>query len=368
MKKPNIKFYCKISEKYMKYIMLLIFTVFVISLILAILAIRQPSEIEEKVIKNVIEEKTSFDYKAKVKPSTLYPNGGIITPDKVIFNNLTEDFIVELKSDINTEQSVRIDATKKITYNLIAEKMWEREFVLKQPIKYNTEGINHSVVNEEVHININEINSYITKVEEETLVRPNYLLTVKSVVTGNVYDENDNSIYEINNILEIPFDLSGQYISYAGETEEKEFINTKNIEQVIVLPQYFNLLGMKLNLIGSRLGFGAAAIISLLFLLRFIIEKSKNKASASTEFNLVDKKNKGNIVTITKKIEIDSMNQVAVKSFKDLLKIAEEKDESILKYFDNSLDIVYYYITSSSFIYIFKYMNVIKGSEQVQDA
>ena len=368
MKRPNIKLYGRINEKYRKYTLIFIFTIFVISSILTILAVRQPSEIEEKVTKNIIEEKTVFGYKAKVKPSTLYLSGGIITPDKVIFNNLTEDFIVEIKEDINTQQPVRVEATKEITYNIIAEKMWEREFIIKQPTKYNSEGVLNNVLNEEVHININDINSYIAKIEEETLVRPNYLLNIKSSVIGNVYDENNNVIYEINNILEIPFDFSGQYISYAGETEEKEFINTKVIEDINVLPQYFNLLGMKLFVIGSRIGFGIIAIITLLLLIIFIIEKSNNKTAILTEISLIDKKNKGNIVAITEEIDMNSMPHVEVKKFKDLLKIAEEKDESILKYLDNSLGIVYYYITSSSFIYIFKCINSIKGSEQVQDA
>lgn len=368
MIKFNFKLYNKINGKYHRYVAGLIFIIFIFSAVLTLLAIRQPLKIEEKIIKNNIEEKNSYDYKALVKPSTLYPSGGIIIPDKVIFNSLTEDFIVEIKTDINAENPVRVEATKEVTYKLVAEKMWEREFLIKQPIKYNSEGTSHNVLNEEVHININDINSYLTKIEEETLVRPNYLLTIKSSVTGNVYDEKNNVIYEIDNILEIPFDLSGQYISYAGETDEREFAKTKAIEEINVIPQYFNLWGMNLSVVGSRIGFGVAAIISLLLLIIFIIEKIHNKTETLTEINIIDKKNKGNIVTITDKIDMNSMPQVAVKSFKDLLKIAEEKDESILKYFDNSLGIVYYYITSSSFIYIFKCINGIKGSEQVQDA
>ncbi len=368
MKKPNIELYKRINEKYRKYIIVLIFAIFIISSVLTFLSIRQPYEIEEKVIKNTIEEKTSFDYKAKVIPCTLYPEGGIITPDNVIFKNLTEDFIVEINSQIMTDQPVKIEATKSMKYNLIAEKMWEREFVLKQPFKRNYNGISHDLVNEDIHININEINDYLTKIEEETLIRPNYTIIVKSEVTGNIYDENDNIIYEINNILEIPFELSGQYIRYAGETEEKEFINTKSIEQVNIIPQQFNLFGLSLSVTGSRLCSGITAFISLVLLIIFIIEKITNKPASLSEINLIEKKNKGNIINITNKMDIGSMPQVTVKSFKELLKISEEKEESILKYFDESLGIVYYYITTSSFIYIYKSSVVIKGSEKLQDA
>lgn len=371
MKKPNIEFYKKINEKYRKYIVVLIFVIFIISAVLTFLSIRQPYEIEEKVIKNTIEEKTSFDYKAKVIPCTLYPEGGIITPDNVIFKNLTEDFIVEINSQIMTDQPVKIEATKSMKYNLIAEKMWEREFVLKQPFKRNYNGVSHDLVNDVIHININEINEYVTKIEEETLIRPNYTIIVKSELTGNVYDENDHVIYEINNILEVPFELSGQYIRYAGETEEKEekeFNNTKSIEEASIIPQQFNLFGWNLSVTGSRLGFGITAVISLVLLIIYIVEKINNKSALLTETNTIEKRNKRNIINITSKMEIGSMPQVTVKSFKELLKISEEKEESILKYFDESLGIIYYYITTSSFIYIYKSAVVIKGSEELQNA
>lgn len=368
MKKLNIQVYGRINERYRKYVVAAILTAFIFSAVLTFFAIRQPLHIEEKIITNNIEEKTSFDYKAKVVPSTLYPNGGIITPDKVVFNNLTEDFIVSINSTVNTHKAVRIEAINEVSYNLAAEKMWEREFILRQPISYNSEGTVHQLLNEEAHININEINSFIAKVEEETLVRPNYSIVVKSKVTGQVYDENNNAIYIINNILEIPFSLSGQYISYAGETEGKEFINTESIEQVNIIPQSFNLFGMNLSVINSRMGFGTASVILLILLIIYGLEKLSNKVSLLTEISVIDKKGRGNIVAIENKLKTESMINITVKSFKDLLKIAEEKDESILRYFDLSIGVVYYYISSSSYIYIYKCRNAVKGSEQIQDA
>lgn len=368
MKKINFKLYSQINKKYRKYLLGFIVIIFIISAVLCFLAIRQPLQIEEKIITNNIEEITSFDYKAVVKPSTLYPNGGVVTPDKVIFNSLTEDFIVNIKSDINTDKPVKIEAIKEIKYSIVAEKMWEREFTLVDQKQINIEGDSSNLLNNEVHLNLPEINNYITKVEEETLVRPNYLLVIKPKITGKIFDENNNIIYEINNLLEIPFSLSGQYISYAGETEEKEFINTKIIEETNIKPQYFNIFGMNLYVVASRLGFGITALISLILIVLYFKEVNSNKRTGTTEISIIDKKNKSKIVTVSNKIDLQNNSYINIKSFKDLLKIAEEKDETILKYEDCTLGIIYYYITGTSFIYLFKCIIDIKGSEQVQDA
>jgi hypothetical protein len=366
--KVNFTLFGRVNKRYSRILFIIIIMLFIATILLSILAFKQPLVIEEKFLWSNLEEKTNFNFNAIVKPCTLYPNGGSITPDIAVFTSLTEDFIIKISSIFSSEKSVISEIDRKVTYFLIAERMWEKEYIVIEEKNIKTEGISHNFLDEEIHINLNEISSFIKKIEEETLVRPSYKILVKPVITGKVYDENKNLIYEINNQFEIPFSLTGQYLSYIGETEGREFVNTKSIERTNSKSQYFNFFGTRLDIIESRIGFGIASIILFLFILVYLLENKKSKKISYTETYLIDKKNKGKIVSISNKIDIDKNSYINLKSFKDLLKVAEEKDESIFKYEDKTLGIVYYYITSLSYIYLFKCVNTIKGSEEIQNA
>lgn len=342
-----------------------------ISTILSFRAIGQPLTIEERIIENKIEERTTFDYSAIVYPSTLYPTGGRVTSNGVIFNNITDKLIIKLDSSIMSDKPVKVEGSTRVVYSLVAKDMWEREFELIPTKTINIEGTSNSLIQEEMRLDVDDILAFIKKIEEETQVRPsNYLLIIEPKLTGTVYGEDGNIINEIGNDLEIPFEISGQYIRYAAESPEKEIIRTKVVEKIQAIPQSFNLFGKEISVVSSRYIFGIISIILLITLLIAAIEKVMSKKEKVTEVSLIDKKNKSKIIEVTENINFGELSQLSLKSFKALLQIAEEKEEPILRYADNIEETVYYYVLGATIVYYYcsSENNLTKGSELAHDS
>ncbi|MDD2481639.1 MAG: DUF5305 family protein [Lutispora sp.] len=371
MRITKIRIFGEINKKYRPYIVGVIVILCITFTLLAYQAIRQPLMIEEKVIANTIEEKVIFDYVAVVKPSTLYPQGGKVVPDQVIFYKLADKLIIQLDASINSARPVRIEGSIGVVFRLVAKDMWEREFELVAAQPINTEGISHSLLHEEIHLDLKELFSFIEKVEEETLVRSsNYTLLIKPKIEGTVYQKNENKAHEIISNIEIPFQLTGQYIKYAAESLEKEFIRTEIIEDVNTVPQSFNFFGKELTVIKARYSFSIVAIILLILIIISIVEKAKQKKEKVNEIYLIDKKHKSKIISISDKAGFKNSPQLGLDSFKALLQIAEEKDEPILRYADDIEGSVYYYIIATPTIYYYRIAKsiVVKGSDLAHHA
>lgn len=325
--------------------------------------------LEQKTIKNTIEEKISFDYAAMVKPSTLYPKGGIVAPDKAIFTALTDKLIIKLNADISSEKPVKFEGRIGIAYSTIAKDMWEREFELMPTKIINSEGITHDILQQEIQFDIAKVMDFINKVEEEILVRSgNNALVIKPKIEGMVYDEKGNAIYEVVSTVEIPFELSGQIIKYAAESPEKEFTKTQTIEEINRIPQSFDIFGREMPVISARYTFGIISATLLLPLIWMLALSLKNKAKDTGEINVIDKKHKSKIVYVSDKFGFDNLPQLRLDSFKALLQIAEEKEEPILRYED--VGIVYYYIVGNATIYYYRVLKsiIVEGSGITHDA
>lgn len=370
MHRINIRVFQKINGKYRAYIVGLVVVLLLISIIFAYKAMKQSLYREEKLIKNTIEEKLSFDYAPLAKPSTLYPNGGKVASDMVIFTNLTDKLIIKLDGSLNTELPVSVEGSTSVSYSLVAKDMWEREFIVVPTVTTKTEGISHSMLKEEIQINIQELLDYIKIVEEETLVRPNYLVVIKPKINGVVYQGSDGVIHEINSNLEIPFEISGQYIKYVGEIKENELININVLKDLKTIPLYYEFFGNRVSIITARYVFSIMSIILLILLLIYIIERAIWEKGKGTEVNIIDKRYKNKIITILDKFDLENIPQLCLDSFKTLLQISEEKEEPILKYTDDTEGFVYYYVLGTTVMYYYKvFKNIVdEGSEVPNDA
>ncbi len=371
MKETKIRMFQRINKKYRIYVLGLIAILWLISTIFAFKAMGQPLDIERKIIENKIEEKTIFDYAAIVRPSTLYPQGGKVAPDGVIFTNLTDKLIIKLDSSINTEKPVRVEGNAEVIYSLVSKDMWEREFELVSPQAINLQGTTSSLLKKEIQIDLEKISNFIKRVEEETLVRPSsYILNVKPKIKGTVYGDNDEILHVIDNEMVIPFELSGQQIKYVAESPKKEFIKTKTLDRINKFPQSFSFLGIKMSVVNARYIFGIISITLLTLIIVAFFENSLIKKEKESEVDLIDKKNRSKIIEISDEINFGELPQLSLKSFKALSRIAEEKEEFILRYANNIEGTVYYYVLGNTNIYYYCSSEsiVAKGSGLVHDS
>lgn len=363
----NAKKPVKKAKKPFLIVLMIILCVF--STILTYKAIRTPIELEQKIVKHTIEEKITFDYFVMVKPSTLYPEGGIVTPDKAIFTTLTDRLLLKLNAEISSEKPVKFEGQTGAVYSIIAKGMWERKYELI-PIKdIESEGTLHNIFQQEIQFDIPKIMEFLDRVGEETKTRTaSNLIVVKPIIQGFIYDINGEKIFEVANTIEIPFEVSGQVITYAAEPPEKEFTNTQSIEDTNTIPQSFNIFGREMPVVSARYTFGIISAILLLSLICMFVIGMKNKAKNTSEINTIDKKHKNKIVSVSDRFGFDNMPQLRLDSFKALLQIADEKDEPILRYEDAS--IVYYYIVGNATIYYYHVLKsiIVEGSGITHDA
>ena len=135
--------------------------IFLFSSFFAYHALKQPLSTVEKTVHNTIEEKRSINFEIETKPSKLYPNGGTIIPDDVIFTRLTDHLIITIGEYINTAEDVKLEANTSIVYSLSAKDMWEREFELVPPQSISSEGTSFTLLQNKLRIDIKKILSYI---------------------------------------------------------------------------------------------------------------------------------------------------------------------------------------------------------------
>lgn len=323
-----------------------------ISGILAFVAIKRPLQKEITTNINTIEERLSYDYSVKVKKSALYPEGEIVKPDSIIFTNLTDQLIIQLDSTIRSDKPVKIEANTKVFYQLVAMDMWERDSILIPERSLTMEGDNFTLLDEEIRIDTEDIINRISTIEEETLVRPNgYQIVIMVEIEGNVFDKKGKVIHELANNLVIPFEITGQYIKFAGESTEKEAIKSSAVEETNIIPQSLIFLGYEVNVKVARLCFGIIFILTFTLLLKKVIMRVYKKRSKVSEIDFIDKKYKSKIIEISDKISLNMLPQLGVKNFNLLIQIADEKEEPILKYMDGTM--VYFYVFGNASIYYY---------------
>ena len=137
---------------------ILIFGILIITLILSIfyfnMSINQPAVIDEKIIENSITEIIDFSYHAVVNPSTLYPRGGRVVPDNIIFTKITDKIIINMNYSLESEAAIKIDGNNRVSLNIVAKDMWniEKELVPLQVVK--SEGNLNSIIQDEIYIDV----------------------------------------------------------------------------------------------------------------------------------------------------------------------------------------------------------------------
>lgn len=338
-----------------KIIIIFLGLLLVVSSFGLIRGIGHEEEIEKTEIVNIIEQNTSVNYFANVNPSILYPEGGRIIPDNAIFTNLTEDLIVDLNINVNSQHPIEIDGTSQVLLRILASDTWQRDAVLiaKSPISLSNSS---TIIDEEINININQIQSFISAVEQETLVRPgNYQLQIIPITTGDILNEDGIVIGSANNEVVIPFEMNSQYLKYVAEEQKKDFVNKTEIKNTSVINQEFSLFGLGMSKKNSILIFSFLSLASLISIALLLKNTFSNESK--DEEKKLKKKYAVQMANISKDTIFDNNIQIILTDFKSLIKISEDKEEPILKKENIEENQVHYYVMGLNHIYTYKSEN-----------
>ena len=216
----------------------------IIAATVSISSFLQPTTSTNQNNDNIAQFGTSYDYQATITPNILYPKGGTIDVGHTIFKKITTAIPINLKTIINADNEVTSTGTYEIQLVVKAGELWERVFPLTEKQAFEVNGTELALIDNNFTIDLNEINSFITRVEEETSIRSDqYLFEVAPNIEGTViYDGKEIPIPEQDNLV---FQSSYEEIILISE---QAFTSTIPFTSAEVISNTFNFFGTALPL------------------------------------------------------------------------------------------------------------------------
>lgn len=335
-------------------ILWIVLTIFVFNIL------RHPIEALKETNENNIVQETTFSYKADMLPFSLNPNGEIIDIKEGAFTKVTKNIILHITTFIKTDNPVSLSGTKKVILKLVAEDLWEKEYVLDRETSFKIDGTDNKIIDSDYIINIGELTSFMTMVEEEIGTRPGkYIFEIKPIINGTI----------MYNGQEIPIDQDAQTFIDYSQTQikvsgENKFTKTVPVTTNFIISQRLNILGMEIPMKIAKYLFGSIySIISIILVTMAVHYLKTNKLSLS-ESQIIDKKYHVRLINVMQEVDKLDKDKVVLDSFKSLLKISDEREAPIFSY--KGHDKVVYYVMDEGYIFIYKIDNNLEENLDLQ--
>lgn len=358
MIKKNLKF---IFNK--KVVQALIIIVFIILTYLLINLLRIPNSYNRVSEENNILQETTFNYSAEILPNTLNPTGGVIDVGKGVFTKVTKELLVNINSFIKSDNPIKIEGTKKLVVTIIANELWEKEFILENETNINFEGTNYILFNATYPIKLNELLSFIKTVEDELDIRPGeYVFNIKPIMKGKIIS--GNKIIDIDGSAFSEIAFSSVKIKSDGENS---FTLTTPVNSTSNISNYVNSFNVKILVQHAKYLICSIYAIYILSVVLFILNKKINKMKNQSEEDTINNKYKKRIINIKNNISDINLVEVQLDSFEKLVTLSDEKDCLILKY--SNLNEMIYHILDGNYMYFYKinkHKINIKENKQIQ--
>lgn len=346
--------------KYRKWVLTSSIVLCAVSLFLTYSAISRPLQVEEKVQDNLIKHNTAYSYQTTVKPCTLYPDGGTIQPDGIIFTQLTDAINIKAISAMTADRAFRIEGKRKLNITISANQYWQREFPLVEEEEFAAEGKEVFVFDHDIALEPDGFINFINRVEEETRFSvAEYSFIIKPVVEGVIVQNGYKT--PIEPLPELVFRYSSNRLELGNESMELQTVIP--IERTQRVTQYFNLAGYAIPLVTARYIFSILSALLLIISLHVLWDTLRFKKIMRDEAGAIDNKYANRLVTIKEDIGgIKDKKPIKVDSIKSLMRIADEKECPVLRYNDKEKGVTNYYITDGGFIYSFSASSRIASS------
>lgn len=290
---------------------------------------------------NNIVQKLDYGCKVNVIPNILYPTGGLINLDSYFPSKITKSINVTLNGIVNSDKPVSIKGTEKLNVILYADNLWKHTFYSAEEKSFTLQGTKNVVINHEYDFDPKECYDFIAKVEQGTDMRAGkYTLKIIPLITGTITYQEKNIPLSISN--ELNFEVTNGRTTLVGV---RTFSSSTPYQTTIKLQQnqklFANLVPVSyvknISLSVSLLSF---LILMLLVIYNKFIFKSTVNDNNNTEVYDIDKKYKTRLVFVNGDINSTKPN-LKVDEFKTLLRLADEKEISILKVSDSRSGIIY---------------------------
>ena len=354
-------------KKNNKILFYILAPLFVLSAIVAVLSVLQPSTTTNEVNDNTTTFETNYNYKAKITPNILYPKGGTIEVNDAIFTKITSAIPFNLNSIISSDKEVLVKGTYEVDVVVKAGGLWERIYPVENEKSFEVEGTELAAIESAYEIDLNEINSFITQVEEETEIRAEqYTIEVVPAIEGTIHyagqvmpiPEQEALVFQLNN-EEIVLISEASFASVTPFTTTETITNT------------FNFFNTALPLSNVRI---ISTVLTLLLLIPITyVYKSvlvTRKRTPTTQVDKINKKYGGRVIPVSQNINTDRKTIITLQSFKSVIQIADEKELPIFCYKGHLDESAVYFIVDGDYLYNYETMrtDLIRSTEKVSES
>ncbi|HHV95115.1 MAG TPA: DUF5305 domain-containing protein [Clostridiaceae bacterium] len=324
--------------------LIFIIIVWIIITIITVHAFSTSQVIELKTNKNIITQRTVFDYKTKELPN------GVIGAEGIIFPK-TQSFIdVYIETTITAIESVNVKGNYSILLKIIAEGLWERAETLKEKQYFNNEGESIEVINQKVSIDLEKIFNDIEVISNEIIgSRPTkFFINIIPVIEGDITYESNKIDIESNMVMK--FELSPTQVTFNGD---EEYLKQIPIEEIEVIENKINLFGLMVPIRVYRYISLPIFLIFTSFILLILILKRQIRIEQMTEVDEIERKYKNRLVPIQQPIDYKNKTHIPLESMEALVRISDEQDRGIFKYRSDIEGKIFYYVIEDNYIYTY---------------
>ena len=345
-----------IFKKNNKTLILILALLLLISTSITVYSLAQPSTVTNKVDENISQMETNYEYKATISPNVLYPEGGTIEVSDTMFKKITTAIPFDLNSTIHSGKEVLAKGTYEVLLLVKAGDLWEKTFLLEEKQSFEHKSTNIAIIDKPYLIDMSKINSFITKVEEETGVRSDqYSIEVSPNIQGTITYAGK----------EVPFKMEEKLIFQSSYDKivlasEKSATSVTPFTTSETYTNSFQMLGLDLPISTVQL---VSSLLSFLLLITIIALGYKNIAKlrvkrVTTQIDKINKKYGSRIITVSKKINMVNKSIFTLYSFKSVLKLSEDKELPIFFYRDSLEEIGTYFVVDGDYLYTYETVKV----------
>jgi hypothetical protein len=334
-------------KRYKKSLSKIFAILLILSIILTVYTFMQTATTTILVNDNNSLIETGYNYQAEIRPNVLYPDGGTVDAGSTIFKKITTAIPFNIKSIIHSEKDIKAKGTHEVQLLIKAGDLWEREFPLEEKQAFEQKGTEIPVIDQNFKIDLEEVNTFITRVQDETGVNPGqYTLEILPNIEGTINGSGVEKTFQMQDRL--IFQYSYEEILLASE---KNFSTMVPFTSSGVTEKNFKVFGFVIPLNFVRIG-SAAFSIFLLVMLIYLHKNSKVNpiTTEASELERINKRYANRIIPVSQKILTTQKSVVALDSFKSMVKISDEKEFPIFLEKEKSI----FYIVDGDYLYTYE--------------
>lgn len=316
----------------------------VISMVLEVYTIIQPQYIEQKVQTNSITQITNFDYESEKLPD------GIQSIQGSIFPKIQKKINISINSVITSELPIKVEGTYSIVLKVIFDGLWEQTIPLIKQKKIKIVGTENQIIKEQVNIDLEKVYNDTKIIANEIMGSSpdQYSLKIQPIIEGNAIYENKK--VQLDKTPNITFEFTPSKLNLIQD-QLKEFTQKTPIEEIEIINNSFNIFGIKATMPTAIYIFSFIFLSISILLILIVISKLKIKKQRIVNNIEEEKKYKNRLIQIKKQIDKSSKIDIALQSLDSLVRIGDEKDQGVLKYYSSEENRTYYYLIDGSYIY-----------------